>query len=305
MSDQRDDRKTLYTAADLDGVDHLDSQPQAPFVRSPSLMYTQRPWTSASTPGFRPPRKATPSPSGARGRAAGSVGRLRPCTHRGYDSDHPRVRGDVGQERVHRQRRGHGAAVRRHRPARCLGVHDHERRGAAGAGGLHRRREEGADQAELAGTTRTTSSRSSWSATPSSIPPAQPAHRRRHHRLHGRGHAALQLDLDLRLPYAGSPCWCRSGLHPRRRREYVRAALERGLDVDAFAPRLSFFFGIGMISSPRPQAARCPVAVVADHGGIRPAEPQVADAAHPLPDLRRLAAGSGPLQQHRARPLRR
>ena len=54
MSDQRDDRKTLYTAADLDGIGHLDIQPgQAPFVRGPyASMYTQRPWTIRQYAGF-------------------------------------------------------------------------------------------------------------------------------------------------------------------------------------------------------------------------------------------------------------
>ena len=54
MSEQSDDRKSLYTAADLEGVEHLDSQPgQAPFVRGPyASMYTQRPWTIRQYAGF-------------------------------------------------------------------------------------------------------------------------------------------------------------------------------------------------------------------------------------------------------------
>ena len=70
-------------------------------------------------------------------------------------------------------------------------------------------------------------------------------------------------------------------------KEYVRTALARGMDVDDFAGRLSFFFAIGMnfyLEIAKLRAARA--AVVADHEGVRAEETQVADAAHPLPDVR-------------------
>jgi methylmalonyl-CoA mutase len=70
---------------------------------------------------------------------------------------------------------------------------------------------------------RTTSSRSSWSATPTSTRRALDADHLRHLRLHLAGDAEVQLDLDLRLPHAGgraTPTW--SWLHPGRRRR-VRA----------------------------------------------------------------------------------
>src|SRR4029079_148803 len=85
----------------------------------------------------------------------------------------------------------------------------------------------------------------------------------RHLRLHQRGDAEVQLHLDLRLPHAGGR---RDGgpgarLHPGRRRrirarqrayalpcgvKHARAGVAAGLDIDAFAPRLSFFWAIGM-----------------------------------------------------------
>ena len=70
--------------------------------------------------------------------------------------------------------------------------------------------------------------------------------------------------------------------------EYVRAAMAKGLDVDAFAPRLSFFFGIGMnffMEVAKLRAAR--TALAPDHGRLRREERQVEDAAHPLPDVGR------------------
>ena len=63
-----------------------------------------------------------------------------------------------------------------------------------------------------------------------------------------RAHAEVQLDLDLRLPHAGGrrEPGARARVHARRRPEYVQTALAKGLDVDAFAGRLSFFWAIGM-----------------------------------------------------------
>ena len=84
-------------------------------------------------------------------------------------------------------------------------------------------------------------------------------------------------------------------------KEYVRTALARGMDVDDFAGRLSFFFAIGMnfyLEIAKLRAARA--AVVADHEGVRAEEPEVADAAHALPDVRLVADRAGPVQQHRA-----
>jgi len=95
--------KPLYTAADLDGLDFLDTVPgKAPFVRGPyPTMYVQRPWTIRQYAGF-----STAADSNAfyrRNLAAGQKGlsvAFDLATHRGYDSDHPRVSGDVGMAGV-------------------------------------------------------------------------------------------------------------------------------------------------------------------------------------------------------------
>ena len=70
--------------------------------------------------------------------------------------------------------------------------------------------------------------------------------------------------------------------------EYVRAAQAKGLDIDAFAPRLSFFFGIGMnlfMEVAKLRAAR--TLVGADHDRPWRQDREVEAAAHPLPDQRR------------------
>ena len=95
--------KPLYTEADLEGVDHLGSVPgTAPYVRGPrATMYTNRPWTIRQYAGF-----STAEESNAFYRAnldAGQMGlsvAFDLATHRGYDSDHPRVVGDVGKAGV-------------------------------------------------------------------------------------------------------------------------------------------------------------------------------------------------------------
>ena len=93
----------LYTAADLEGLEHLDSLPGfPPFVRGPrASMYAARPWTLRQYAGF-----STAEASNAfyrRNLEAGQTGlsiAFDLATHRGYDSDHPRVAGDVGKAGV-------------------------------------------------------------------------------------------------------------------------------------------------------------------------------------------------------------
>ena len=95
--------KPLYTAADLEALEHIDSVPGLwPFVRGPkATMYANRPWTIRQYAGF-----STAEESNAfyrKGLAAGQKGlsvAFDLATHRGYDSDHPRVMGDVGKAGV-------------------------------------------------------------------------------------------------------------------------------------------------------------------------------------------------------------
>ncbi|MCX7051556.1 MAG: methylmalonyl-CoA mutase family protein, partial [Proteobacteria bacterium] len=95
--------KPLYTAEDLVGLPHTDTLPGfAPFVRGPqATMYAVRPWTIRQYAGF-----STAEASNAfYRRSLAAVGQgvsvaFDLATHRGYDSDHPRVTGDVGKAGV-------------------------------------------------------------------------------------------------------------------------------------------------------------------------------------------------------------
>ena len=192
-------------------------------------------------------------PPQPRGRPEGPLGRLR--------SRHPsRLRQRPSARRRRRRHGGrgdrldlrHAHAVLRH-PARPDDrVDDHERRGAAGAGALHRRRR-GAGRAARRSSpapSRTTSSKSSWCATPTSIRPAPSlriisdifaftaAHMPKFNSISISGY---------HMQEAGATAGPRARLHARRRRR-IRARRDRrpGSTIDRFAPRLSFFWAIGM-----------------------------------------------------------
>ena len=219
------DVKPLYTAADLEGLEHLDALPGfAPFVRGPrATMYAGRPWTLRQYAGY-----STAEESNAfyrRNLEAGQTGlsiAFDLATHRGYDSDHPRVTGDVGKAgRRHRLGRGHEDPVRRDPARPDVGVDDHERSGAAGDGDVRR-----GGRGAGGGAGRARGHRAE--RHPQGVhgpqhlhlsPRAVDAHRRRHHRLHRARDAALQPDLHLRLPHAGGGSDGGAGarLHDRRR----------------------------------------------------------------------------------------
>ncbi len=95
--------KPLYSAEDLAGLAHLDTMPgAAPYLRGPrATMYAGRPWTVRQYSGF-----STAEESNAfyrKNLAGGQMGlsiAFDLATHRGYDSDHPRVVGDIGKAGV-------------------------------------------------------------------------------------------------------------------------------------------------------------------------------------------------------------
>ena len=167
--------KPVYSARDTAGLDFLDGYPGiAPYLRGPyPTMYVTQPWTIRQYAGF-----STAEESNAfyrRNIAAGQKGlsvAFDLATHRGYDSDHARVKGDVGMAGVaidfifDMRTLFEGIDL-----GRDVGVDDHERCGAAGAGAVYRggRRAGRHSRSSCRGPSRTTSSRSSWSATPTSI----------------------------------------------------------------------------------------------------------------------------------------
>ena len=215
----------VYGPDDLEGLGHLGSWPgEPPFARGVrATMYAGRPWTIRQYAGF-----STAEESNAfyrRALAAGQQGvsvAFDLATHRGYDSDHPRVEGDVGKAgRGDRLGGGHEDPLRRHPAGRGQRLDDHERRRDPGARVLHR-------GGGGAGGLEARPLRDHPERHPQGVHGPQHLHlparaldadRGRHHRAHRPRDAALQLDLDQRLPHAGGRGDAHPGarLHPGRR----------------------------------------------------------------------------------------
>jgi methylmalonyl-CoA mutase len=244
----------LYTQADLEGLDHLNSVPgQAPYTRGvKATMYAGRPWTIRQYAGF-----STAEESNAFYRKALAAGQqgvsvaFDLATHRGYDSDHPRVEGDVGKagvaidsvedmkilfdaiplDKVSVSMTMNGAVI----PILASFIVTGE--------------EQGHDRTVLSGTIQNDILKE-FMVRNTYVYPPEPSMR-------------IIADIieytSAEMPKFNSISI--SGYHMQEAganlvqelaftladgREYVRAAIARGMDVDAFAGRLSFFFAIGM-----------------------------------------------------------
>ena len=249
-----DTSKTIYTAADLDGLDHLDSAPgEAPFVRGPyASMYTKRPWTIRQYAGF-----STAEESNAFYRQALAGGQkglsvaFDLATHRGYDSDHERVRGDVGKA---------GVAIDSVEDMRRLfnGISLQDVSVSMTMNGavlpvlaayIVAGEEQGARQAELAGTIQNDILKE-FMVRNTYIYPPQPSMRIVADIIEYTAQNMPKFNSisisGYHMQEAGATLVQELAFTLADGREYVRAALAKGLDVDAFAPRLSFFFAIGM-----------------------------------------------------------
>ncbi|MEM9561198.1 MAG: methylmalonyl-CoA mutase [Actinomycetota bacterium] len=248
------DVKPLYTEGDLDGVDHLGSLPgEDPFVRGPrSTMYTNRPWTIRQYAGF-----STAEESNRFYRdnlAAGQMGlsvAFDLATHRGYDSDHPRVPGDVGKA---------GVAIDSVEDMKILfdGIPLDKMTVSMTMNGavlpimacyIVAGQEQGADTEQLAGTIQNDILKE-FMVRNTYIYPPEPSMRIVADII---GYTAANMPKfnsisisGYHMLEAGAPADLELGYTLADGLEYVRAALDAGLDVDAFAGRLSFFFGIGM-----------------------------------------------------------
>ncbi len=248
------DVKPLYTASDLEGIADLDSFPGlAPFTRGVrATMYAGRPWTVRQYAGF-----STAEESNAfyrRNLAAGQMGlsiAFDLATHRGYDSDHPRVAGDVGKA---------GVAIDSVEDMKILfaGIPLDKMSVSMTMNGaviptmanfIVAGEEQGTPTEKLSGTIQNDILKEFMVRNTYIYPPA-PSMRIvadiieytakkmpkfnsisiSGYHMHEAGATAVQ-----ELAYTLA-----DGI------EYVRAALGKGLAVDQFAPRLSFFFGIGM-----------------------------------------------------------
>jgi methylmalonyl-CoA mutase len=246
--------KPLYTAADVAGLPHTDTLPGfEPFLRGPqATMYAARPWTIRQYAGF-----STAEESNAfyrKALAAGGQGvsvAFDLATHRGYDSDHPRVTGDVGKA---------GVAIDSVEDMKILfdGIPldkvsvSMTMNGAVLpvlAGYVVAAEEQGVGQHQLAGTIQNDILKE-FMVRNTYIYPPEPSMRivgdiieytarempkfnsisiSGYHMQEAGANQALELAFTL-----------------ADGQEYVKTAMAKGLSVDDFAPRLSFFWAIGM-----------------------------------------------------------
>ena len=246
--------KPLYTAADLQGLPHADTLPGfEPFTRGvKATMYAGRPWTIRQYAGF-----STAEASNAFYRKALAAGQqgvsvaFDLATHRGYDSDHPRVVGDVGKA---------GVAIDSVEDMKILfdGIPLDKVSVSMTMNGavipilasfIVTGEEQGHSRAVLSGTIQNDILKE-FMVRNTYIYPPEPS---------------MRIIADIieytsdEMPKFNSISI--SGYHMQEAganlvqelaytiadgREYVRAAIARGMDVDAFAGRLSFFFAIGM-----------------------------------------------------------
>ena len=246
--------RPVYSQTDLEGLDFLDSWPGLPpFVRGPyPTMYVQKPWTIRQYAGF-----STATDSNAfyrRNLAAGQKGlsvAFDLATHRGYDSDHRRVAGDVGMAGVaidsiyDMQELFDGIPLDRMSVSMTMN-------GAVLpilALFIVAAQEQGVGAEQLSGTIQNDVLKEFMVRNTYIYPPAASmrivsdvfaytaTHMPKFNSISISGYHMLEAGApaDLELAYTLA-----DGI------EYVRAGIAAGLDVDRFAPRLSFFFGIGM-----------------------------------------------------------
>ncbi|MFS8111614.1 methylmalonyl-CoA mutase [Rhizobium jaguaris] len=246
--------KRIYDTTDLAGLNFLDTYPgAAPFVRGPyPTMYVQQPWTIRQYAGF-----STAEESNAfyrRNLAAGQKGlsvAFDLATHRGYDSDHPRVAGDVGMA---------GVAIDSILDMRQLfdGIPLGEMSVSMTMNGavlpvmalyIVAAEEQGVSEDKLSGTIQNDILKE-FMVRNTYIYPPQPSMRivsdifsytsQRMPKFNSISISGYHMQeagatADLELAYTIA-----DGI------EYARAGVAAGLDIDSFAPRLSFFWAVGM-----------------------------------------------------------
>jgi methylmalonyl-CoA mutase len=246
--------KRAYNESDLAGLNFLDTYPgAAPFVRGPyPTMYVQQPWTIRQYAGF-----STAEESNAfyrRNLAAGQKGlsvAFDLATHRGYDSDHPRVAGDVGMA---------GVAIDSILDMRQLfdGIPLDEMSVSMTMNGavlpvmalyIVAAEEQGVSEDKLSGTIQNDILKE-FMVRNTYIYPPQPSMRivsdifsytsQRMPKFNSISISGYHMQeagatADLELAYTIA-----DGI------EYARAGVAAGLDIDSFAPRLSFFWAVGM-----------------------------------------------------------
>ena len=246
--------KALYTASDLDELAYTDTMPgMSPYIRGPqATMYAGRPWTIRQYAGF-----STAEESNAfyrKALAAGGQGvsvAFDLATHRGYDSDHPRVTGDVGKA---------GVAIDSVEDMKILfdGIPldkvsvSMTMNGAVLpvlAGYIVAAEEQGVSQDQLAGTIQNDILKEFMVRNTYIYPPAPSM------RIIGDIIAFCSDNMPrfntisisgYHIQEAGANAALELAYTLADGKEYIRTAIAAGLNIDDFAPRLSFFWGIGM-----------------------------------------------------------
>ena len=246
--------KALYTAADLAGIEHLNTLPGfAPFVRGPrATMFANRPWTIRQYAGF-----STAEESNAfykQGLKAGQMGlsvAFDLATHRGYDSDHPRVVGDVGKA---------GVAIDSVEDMKILfdGIPLDRMSVSMTMNGavlpvlasyIVAAEEQGVPAAKLSGTIQNDILKEFMVRNTYIYPPSPSMRIVADIIAYTAQHMPKFNSISIsgyHMQEAGATCVQELAFTLADGLEYVRAALSRGLPIDAFAPRLSFFFCISM-----------------------------------------------------------
>ncbi|WP_299838456.1 methylmalonyl-CoA mutase [uncultured Paracoccus sp.] len=246
--------KPLYTAEDTDGLAHMNSLPGiAPFTRGPrATMYAGRPWTIRQYAGF-----STAEESNAfyrRNLAAGQQGvsvAFDLATHRGYDSDHPRVEGDVGKA---------GVAIDSVEDMKILfdGIPLDKVSVSMTMNGavipilasfIVAGEEQGHSRAVLSGTIQNDILKE-FMVRNTYVYPPEPSMRIIADIIEYTSNEMPRFNSisisGYHMQEAGANLVQELAYTLADGREYVRAAIAAGMDVDVFAGRLSFFFAIGM-----------------------------------------------------------
>ena len=246
--------KPLYTAADLEGLEHLDGIPGiAPFLRGPrATMYANRPWTIRQYAGFSTAEDSNKFyKEGLRNGQMGLSVAFDLATHRGYDSDHPHVIGDVGKAGVAIDSVEDMKLLFEGIPLDRMSV-SMTMNGAVLpvlAGFIVAGEEQGVDCSRLSGTIQNDILKEFMVRNTYIYPPLPSMRIVADIIAHTARHMPKFNSISIsgyHMQEAGATCVQELAFTLADGLEYVRAARARGLDIDAFAPRLSFFFGIGM-----------------------------------------------------------
>ena len=246
--------KALYTAADTEGLNYINTLPGfEPFVRGPqATMYSVRPWTIRQYAGF-----STAQESNAfyrKALAAGGQGvsvAFDLATHRGYDSDHPRVTGDVGKAGVAIDSVEDMKILFDEIPLDKVSV-SMTMNGAVLpvlAGYIVAGEEQGVKQEQLSGTIQNDILKE-FMVRNTYIYPPEPSIRIigdiiEYTAKHMPKFNSISIS-GYHMQEAGANQVLELAFTLADGKEYVKTALAKGLDVDGFAGRLSFFFAIGM-----------------------------------------------------------